>query len=615
MKLARAKNIIISGTNFWNPGDDFVRDGVIRILHEVFSGYTLNFLFYNFNQDFFPQSKFTGISNTVANGDLDQYRDHVDAIVIAGLSAGNEIKDLYHWIISNQLQDRVYLIGAGYENSYVDDNICEEPEATIFRNARIITGRTRKTPDFISEQGLNYHHVNCPAILSVPDVKDVPCDKKIEKIGFSIQLPHGSGVPNHCCTKAIFDLAMSIMFECAKHFQIEMVAHHKTEYFLFLNAFANYDITVRFSSFYQDYHDIYRGYDLVVTTRLHASLYANGHGIPGIIINDTDRHTHCLEGFPHSVWVDSRESFRREFNAFQLMNLEEVSRESANFKRQLLYKYTNLLKNAFGVSDRSQQDLSLDEIKSKFIQELGQTKHKVRVLKLFEKLTADRYLTNNIEYYRQAITKGERWFDNVVVLNWASNALSPASYLEIGVRRGRSLVQVMAESPATKCFGFDLWIQDYSGETNPGPEFVFSELQNAGVLSIPNLIAGDSHDTLPSFLGNLSNPQFFDLILVDGDHSYSGAKFDLALALKHLAPGGLLIFDDIRHVCHPELSILWEEVKQLYPDYLFVEDIAGNGTGLCVKPPFDKIVTALESVSSFKKSTPVETFTSGFLSD
>ena len=50
------KNIVISGTNFWNPGDDFVRDGVIRILHELFPNDQLNFLFYNFNQDFFPQN-------------------------------------------------------------------------------------------------------------------------------------------------------------------------------------------------------------------------------------------------------------------------------------------------------------------------------------------------------------------------------------------------------------------------------------------------------------------------------------------------------------------------------------------------------------------------------
>src|SRR5580658_1168461 len=99
----RTKNIVISGTNFWNPGDDFVRDGVIRVLREVFPGEPLNFLFYNFNADFFPQTKFAGIGNYISQGDLEKYRDSVDAVVIAGLSAGAEIKDLYRWVVTNGL--------------------------------------------------------------------------------------------------------------------------------------------------------------------------------------------------------------------------------------------------------------------------------------------------------------------------------------------------------------------------------------------------------------------------------------------------------------------------------------------------------------------------------
>src|SRR6266404_161911 len=96
------RNIVISGTNFWNPGDDFVRDGVIAVLRKLFPEGQFNFLFYNFNADFFPQEKFSGISNLASRGDLERCRESVDAIVIAGLSAGDEIKDLYRWIIANE---------------------------------------------------------------------------------------------------------------------------------------------------------------------------------------------------------------------------------------------------------------------------------------------------------------------------------------------------------------------------------------------------------------------------------------------------------------------------------------------------------------------------------
>jgi FkbM family methyltransferase len=341
------KNIVISGTNYWNPGDDFVRDGVVRILRQLFPGEQLNLLFYNFNADFFPQDKFQGLSNTLSRGDLEQYKESIDAIVIAGLSAGQEIKDLYQWVLAANLQDRVFLIGAGYENGYVEEYSAQEPEATIFRSAKIIIGRTARIPSFMQQAGVPYVHLNCPALLSVPEVKRVEAGRKIERIGFSIQLPHGKGLVNHACSEAVFDLAVRALDELSGRFQVEVVAHHKTEYFYFLNRLKGRGIPVVFSSFYQDLFEAYARYDLVVTTRLHASLFANGHGIPGIIVNDTDRHTHTLEGFPHSDWVNSWEGFQREFERVNRLDLSAVAAEARAFKAGLIAKYLDVLGPVF----------------------------------------------------------------------------------------------------------------------------------------------------------------------------------------------------------------------------------------------------------------------------
>ena len=349
--LPRTKNIVISGTNFWNPGDDFVRDGVIRILKGLFAGQALNFLFYNFNADFLPQSKFSGIGNFAAQGDLEQCRDFVDAVVIAGLSAGEEIKDLYRWVIANRLEDRVYLIGAGYENDYVAQHIQVEPEATVFRKAKIIVGRTARKPEFITRSGIPYVHLNCPAILSVPEVKAVPPARQIQRIGFSIQLPHDVGLANHSCAEAQYQLALEVLCELSRNYAVEIIAHHKSEYFHFLNLLREAPVPVTFSSFYQDLFDLYPRYDLVVTTRLHASLFANGHGIPGIIINDTDRHTHTLEGFPHSVWVNTRAAFDREFDNVRRRDLAEIARRSPGVQTGAVGEVPGCFER--GVPDRS----------------------------------------------------------------------------------------------------------------------------------------------------------------------------------------------------------------------------------------------------------------------
>ena len=825
---ARTRNIVISGTNFWNPGDDFVRDGVIRVLREVFAGETLNFQFYNFNPEFLPQDKFAGAANYLSKGDLEKCRDFVDAVVIAGLSAGDEIKDLYRWIVANGLEDKVWLIGAGYENSYVAQHVAHEPEATIFRKARIILGRTEKKPEFIKTLGTPYFHVNCPAILSVPEVKTIAPGQAVQRIGFSIQLPHGVGLVNHGCAREQYELGVAILRELARNYSVEVVAHHKTEYFHFLNLLRNENIPVIFSAFYQDLHQIYPRYDLLITTRLHSSLFANGHGIPGIILNDTDRHTHALEGFLHSEWVNDLAGFQRAFQKICRRDLADIAREARVFKSELLARYVSLLSPVAGVktaaasyafdSEKKEQALvrslvapgmvafdvganigkytklfsllvggsgkvfafepdprsaervrklvaesALDNVTiinqavaespgkvtlnqfpdeycswnslgrphmedprnpsqfvpivssveveavtlddfcrahgidridylkldvegaefralqgardllsrqairflqfevslkmlegldtcakpvfdllaslgyechaisnegemlgivfdsaefyenyiavpaqagvlneeffSKLLGELQHPANKQHVLNIITKLKPDYWLEKNFTRYQDT----GAWFDTATLLNWIARALKPKNYLEIGVRRGRSMAQVLVESPGTEAFGFDLWIPDYGSNpaegihtTNPGPEFVLGELAGLGVSRLPKLVRGDSHETVPAFFKNPDHPQKFDLVLVDGDHSTTGARADLELAFAHLAPGGMLIFDDICNSAHPELRAVWDEFSRRHPDYLFINDHTGAGTGVAFCPPFNRLQAAVE---------------------
>jgi glycosyltransferase involved in cell wall biosynthesis/ADP-heptose:LPS heptosyltransferase/predicted O-methyltransferase YrrM len=214
---------------------------------------------------------------------------------------------------------------------------------------------------------------------------------------------------------------------------------------------------------------------------------------------------------------------------------------------------------------------------------------KRRVLSIISRLTGDHWLDRNIETFKEAIELKSQWFETLSFLNWYADSFKPVNYLEIGVRRGRSMAQVLAQSPQTRAYGFDLWIENYSGTPNPGPGFVISELKRLQIENMPTLIDGDSHETLPAFWADPKNPISFELILVDGDHSYEGAKKDLEICFEHLAPGGALVFDDISHHSHPELRPLWEEYKARFADYIFIEHSHGHGTGIVFKPPFIKL--------------------------
>jgi polysaccharide pyruvyl transferase WcaK-like protein len=81
---------------------------------------------------------------------------------------------------------------------------------------------------------------------------------------------------------------------------VDLVCHHKSEFVYWTKFFQGRDnVRIIFSSWFQDLWQQYSANaDVVVSTRLHAVLLARAMGIPGIIINGTDRHEHALREIP-----------------------------------------------------------------------------------------------------------------------------------------------------------------------------------------------------------------------------------------------------------------------------------------------------------------------------
>jgi predicted O-methyltransferase YrrM len=192
-------------------------------------------------------------------------------------------------------------------------------------------------------------------------------------------------------------------------------------------------------------------------------------------------------------------------------------------------------------------------------------------------------------YLRQFLVTGDRvsdswrYADICTVLAAAAELLQPASYLEIGVRRGRSMAIVGRRAPECALLGIDLWIEGYAGMDNPGPAFVREELQKIGHRGDVELLSGDSHTLLPALFSQRSSLAF-DLVAVDGDHSRRGAAADLRTVLPRLKVGGAVVFDDVGHPSHPELAGVWQrEVAEdrRYATWSF--DSVGYGVAVAVR--------------------------------
>jgi len=187
-------------------------------------------------------------------------------------------------------------------------------------------------------------------------------------------------------------------------------------------------------------------------------------------------------------------------------------------------------------------------------------------------------------YYQEARERfGAHWrYADLLSTLWAAATLSPpATYLEVGVRAGRSAAVVGAAAPQCEIHGFDLWAEEYDNAPNPGPDFVRGELQAAGHTGKVELVQGDSHETLPEFLR--SRPElYFDLITIDGDKSTTGWAADLAALLPRLKVGGILVSDDI--FLAPHLGRLWDEVIRRDSRYVTWEfDQGGVGVAAAIR--------------------------------
>ncbi len=201
-------------------------------------------------------------------------------------------------------------------------------------------------------------------------------------------------------------------------------------------------------------------------------------------------------------------------------------------------------------------------------------------------LEPDSYTTYLKAFYADGVKRfGTSWgyADIVTTLLGLADELQPKSYLEIGVRRGRSACAVGWRAPKASMVFFDKWVKNYAGMDNPGPELVKAELAKVGHSAPVEFIDGNSHETLPHYFAENPNASF-DIITVDGDHSDHGAAQDIADVIPHLKIGGALVFDDIAHPTHPGLRGVWREVVELDGRFsVYNYESVGYGIGFAIR--------------------------------
>ena len=158
------------------------------------------------------------------------------------------------------------------------------------------------------------------------------------------------------------------------------------------------------------------------------------------------------------------------------------------------------------------------------------------------------------------------------------------TYLEIGTREGESLKNVVTDnSNLVDVVLSDMWGDKYGGTGRNSHNHISMLLFDLDYHNSIMYLDGDSTETIPTLRDKYLN--YFDLILVDGDHSYKGAMIDLVNVFPLCKSGGHIVFHDICHRAHKYLDQCFDEFVQNYKNEIIScsKIIDYNGIGTIIK--------------------------------
>jgi len=162
----------------------------------------------------------------------------------------------------------------------------------------------------------------------------------------------------------------------------------------------------------------------------------------------------------------------------------------------------------------------------------------MRILKVIN--PGDCYYEN---YLGHLARSGKDFYDQYMLLWEIGSERAPRRILEIGTRTGISLCQLLSSyidhSVIQKIVCIDPFNDPYTSAALVKRNLKYLNLPEEKV----EFLVGYSQDFLPKMI--YVEKDLFDYILVDGDHEKKAAREDLEAANSLLAPGGIIVFDDI----------------------------------------------------------------------
>lgn len=202
----------------------------------------------------------------------------------------------------------------------------------------------------------------------------------------------------------------------------------------------------------------------------------------------------------------------------------------------------------------------------------------------YSKETATADLLENLPHVLDKDRKEHWWnFPNHYPFMYGlGKAVKPGSYLEIGTRYGYSMVSIGAGARDSLRSITSIDLQEYEGMSQ---DYAKDNLLSTGFSGKYEFFAGSSHD---AEIKNKVKGKLYDLVFVDGDHSYEGALDDILYYWGNVGPGKFMIIDDVLWQVFSNGKKVLRAVKDALPRLEKMEfyDFIGAGVRTKHKPEY-----------------------------
>ena len=358
------KNILISTTRQWNPGDEFIMQGSLRILRELY-GDQFNPIIFNRNPDIRGGASFRNKTRNRAftykwdaasfrgKGGLhelfrighydnswkdDMNPENIDIALFAGSPEwyGTRLKQMFMAIEEKSIPTVFLGLGAG---DSVDFKKSDSVVHRVLRHAQLITTRDRATEKLLGEYGAVY--VPCPALLAAGKTRIV---KDVRRIGLIYATDKTLGGNN--VSSSMHEYLLKLYPELLKRYSCGLVCHYIDELDQAREEFPDTEIFYSYDS--KDYEEIYNHFDIVVGGRVHGIGMSASLGIPGIMIKHDSRSS-TTDGFlAETVCIGTDRNEVIKMIEKTKSNIECYSNRLITHKQVVMEQYIQLLQAKAG---------------------------------------------------------------------------------------------------------------------------------------------------------------------------------------------------------------------------------------------------------------------------